>query len=198
MSAEDSSPLEPLKLSCSTSDCENELHCFRETKRLASAHPHGACQACGAQLIDWDRVHARSFEDVGATFAALRHEWVRHHFWEAPFDQRAVNHALRAGRTKLDEKIEARIRSAVAPAMPFRDGSQTPFSGQVTFYGQHAVAACCRKCVEYWHGIPRGRPLTDEEIGYLSRLVRLFVDLRLPDLPLHGQYVPPIRREEGV
>lgn len=193
MSTEESSP-EPLKLSCSTSDCENELHCFRESKRLASAYPHGACQACGAQLIDWDRLHTRSLDDVDGTFAALRNEWVRHHFWEAPFDQHAINHALRAGRTRLEERVQARITAALAPAEPFRDGSQTPFSGQVVYYGQHATAACCRKCVEYWHGIPRGRPLAAQEITYLSRLVSLFVDLRLPDLPRDGQYVPPIRR----
>lgn len=25
--------------------------------------------------------------------------------------------------------------------------------GNIVFYAQHAVAACCRNCIEVWHGI---------------------------------------------
>jgi len=26
-------------------------------------------------------------------------------------------------------------------------------SAEIVHYAQHATAACCRKCIEYWHGI---------------------------------------------
>jgi hypothetical protein len=41
--------------------------------------------------------------------------------------------------------------------------------------------------MEYWHGIPKGRALTDAEVEYLSRLAVLFITERLPDLPQGGE-----------
>jgi hypothetical protein len=35
------------------------------------------------------------------------------------------------------------------------------------FVAQHATATCCRGCLKKWHGIPCGRPLTQEEIDYI-------------------------------
>jgi hypothetical protein len=31
------------------------------------------------------------------------------------------------------------------------------------FVAQHATATCCRGCLEKWHSIPKGRPLSSEE-----------------------------------
>lgn len=53
----------------------------------------------------------------------------------------------------------------------------------------HAIAACCRTCASYWHGLPKGRPLTETEIAYLSELARRYLDARLPGLPEEGQRV---------
>ena len=39
------------------------------------------------------------------------------------------------------------------------------------FKAQHATALCCRKCLEKWHGIPRGRPLTEEEVNRLAEIL---------------------------
>jgi Domain of unknown function (DUF4186) len=55
------------------------------------------------------------------------------------------------------------IEKRLAPANPRRDGKQTPFRGHPVFIAQHATATCCRKCLEKWHDIPQGRPLTVEE-----------------------------------
>jgi hypothetical protein len=33
-----------------------------------------------------------------------------------------------------------------------------------------------------WHGIPRGRELTEEEIDYLCGLLRVYVAFKLPEL----------------
>ena len=53
-------------------------------------------------------------------------------------------------------------------------------SGNAIYYAQHATATCCRRCVEYWHGIRRGRKLTEREVGYLAELVMVFVRERVP------------------
>ena len=65
-------------------------------------------------------------------------------------------------------QAEQIIRTRLAPAMPENDGKQTPMRGFPVFIAQHATGTCCRNCLWKWHGIPAGRPLTDEEIGYIT------------------------------
>ena len=59
------------------------------------------------------------------------------------------------------------IRQRLADAEPKNDGKQTPMrgapKGHPVFIGQHATGTCCRGCLEKWHGIPKGRPLTEAE-----------------------------------
>lgn len=186
--------LEPLKVSCTSSDCENELHCFKATRELRKQNREGACRSCGKELVDWKRVHKRELRDASFTFEALKNELIRHHFWHQTIDQRAMNHALRKGRLQLNEAARQRIEKSIATAGNPRDGRQTPFEGNSLFYGQHATATCCRTCVEYWHGIPKSHDLSDDEIDYLHALLVRFLDERLPELPDAGQKIPPIRR----
>jgi hypothetical protein len=140
-------------------------------------------------------VQVRSIGDIQNTFESLSKEWIRHEFWERPFDQHALNHARRKGMRAMRE-VEAakRVRQSVGKAWHPREGRQTPFEGNVLYYAQHAVAACCRRCIEYWHGIPMGNPLEESEIDYLGRLVALYVERRLPSLNEEPVKVPPIRR----
>ena len=35
--------------------------------------------------------------------------------------------------------------------------------GHPVFLAQHATGTCCRDCLEKWHGIAKGRPLSDKE-----------------------------------
>ena len=56
---------------------------------------------------------------------------------------------------------------------------QTPFSGNVIYYAQHATATCCRKCIEAWHGIGRECHLTEEEIAYFAELMMHYIETRL-------------------
>src|SRR4051812_47751504 len=53
-------------------------------------------------------------------------------------------------------EITARRR---APAVPHKDGKQTPYGGHPVFVAQHATATCCRTCLQRWHDIAKGRPL---------------------------------------
>lgn len=189
--------LKPLKITCTSTDCESELHCFKAKRRVKDRLLPGPCRECGVQLVDWDRVHRRDLADQAYTFDALRHELIRHHFWHKEIDERAVNHATRKGKRKLRAAAKHRLATSIGPASQklYRDGLQTPMAGNVLFYAQHATASCCRKCVEYWHDIPSDRDLTPEELDYLCDLAWRYVEDRMPDLPEEGQYVPGRRRK---
>jgi hypothetical protein len=183
----------PLEIKCTSVDCENDLHCFKQLKKM-SPDQRGKCRSCGADLIDWKRLHQRDSADAAHTFAALKHELIRHHFFHGPLDERAKRHAQRKGGLLLKEAARDRLRRYLAPAQPPRDGRQTPFEGSVIYYAQHATATCCRTCLEYWHDIPKGRLLTPQEFEYCATLIDLFLHERLPDLAEEPIKVPPRRQ----
>lgn len=151
------------------------------------------CKQCKADLVDWTRVRKRDLQDVKHTFKALKLELVRHSYWHRPFDQKAINYALRKGGINLRMAAESRVRSSVGSPADAFDGRRTKWKGNPIFYAQHATASCCRKCVEKWHGIPREQRLSDDQIKYLTGLVVMYLDERLPNLPDYGQKVPSLR-----
>jgi hypothetical protein len=59
------------------------------------------------------------------------------------------------------------IEERLAPADPPNDGKQTPMRNHPIFIAQHATGTCRRGCLEKWHGIPKGYPLTTEEKAYI-------------------------------
>ena len=182
--------LKPLKITCTSSDCGKNLHCFRATKKMKQQGLKGTCRSCGLRLVDWKRVHRRNFTDVSYTFNALKFEMIRHHFWHIPLSSRAIRYALRKGHKRLSEATRKQIRRLVGSANPPFDGRQTPREtsprANAIHYAQHATAACCRKCIEEWHGIPQGQKLGDEEVFYLSDLAMLYLFERVPGLiPKH-------------
>lgn len=186
--------LEPLKITCTSTACGDELHCFRQARKSAEGRVAGGrCRDCGAQLVDFRRVHMRNLNDLKYTFRSLKYELIRHHFWHLEIDQRAKNYARRKGRAGMRNAAERRIRKSVGPAEPAFDGRQTGTVGNPLFFAQHATASCCRKCIEYWHGVEQGRPLTEDEVQYFTALVNIFIVERFPDLSEHGEKVPPIR-----
>jgi len=185
----------PLDIKCTATDCENDLHCFKQLKKM-KPDERGKCRDCGADLVDWKRLHRRDKGDAKHTFASLQHELIRHHFFHLSVDDQAMRHAQRKGRTKLKEAARHRLEKYLAVADPPRDGRQTPMQGNAIFYAQHATATCCRTCLEYWHAIPKGRPLTPDEVDYCAALVDLFLDEKLPDLADGPINVP--RRRPGV
>lgn len=180
----------PLRVSCTDSDCDNGLHCFKFHKKKMNETQRGSCRSCGAQLVDWNRVHRRDCKDAAYTFEALQHEYIRHHCWHITIDEKAVLHARRKGMRELMAAARHRLEKYVAPADPARDGRQTPFEGNSIFYAQHATACCCRTCLEYWHDIPKGRTLTSAEIDYCHQLVTLYLRQRLPHLREEPEKIP--------
>lgn len=63
------------------------------------------------------------------------------------------------------------IAKRLTPAVLENDGKQTPFRGHPVFVAQHATACCCRACLEKWHRIPKGRPLTPDEEAYVVKVL---------------------------
>jgi len=186
--------LEPLKVRCTSSNCDSGLHCFLASRKMLKENRNGQCRSCGISLIDWKRIHQHNVNDVGYTFSSLKKELVRHHFWHLDIDIKASNHARRKGKSGMVEAIDKRIKKYLAPAEPPFDGRQTPKSGNSIFYAQHATGTCCRKCVQEWHGVNKGVELSPEQVSYFSRLIMLFIEERLPYLTEHGEKIPSLSR----
>ena len=63
------------------------------------------------------------------------------------------------------------VKGRLGAAQPANDGKQTPTRNHPVFIAQHATATCCRGCLERWHRIPKGKRLTDEQIGYIVAVI---------------------------
>jgi hypothetical protein len=178
--------MEPLRITCTSADCENPLdptHCFKP-KRGQPGEP-GSCRECGAQLVDWARVHQRNLADVANTFSALENETFRHHMLHVDVPQKVLDLAMRRGIEELQARTDRAVRSALRTPRsknPY-DGRQTPRetspSARIQHYAQHATATCCRQCLEYWHNIPAESELTEEEFVYCVGLAWEYVERRL-------------------
>ncbi len=175
---------EPLKVHCTDTKCDDDLHCFAPNRRKKDWKKtyEGGCQACGKKLVDWGKVKARDLSDVKTTFWQLEHELIRHVFFHAPFDEASYKEAKALGPAGLRAKVRPYLAKKIGPEKIFRDGTQTKKEGSAIHYAQHATATCCRKCLEYWHGIERGRELTEGELDYCEGLVLAYIDKRADEL----------------
>jgi hypothetical protein len=71
------------------------------------------------------------------------------------------------------------INSRVAPDFPKNDGKQTPMRGHPVFIAQHATATCCRKCIQKWHGIEKGRALNGAEVDFVVALIMGWIERQI-------------------
>ncbi|MGA2797017.1 MAG: DUF4186 domain-containing protein [Thermoguttaceae bacterium] len=102
-------------------------------------------------------------------FAALGRSKFRGGFKLQPkerayLEEKTLPAVLDHGRKFLGERL--------GPAHPRNDGRQTPVRGHPVFVAQHATATCCRGCLEKWHRIPRGQPLSDRQIEYILEVIQ--------------------------
>ena len=72
------------------------------------------------------------------------------------------------------------INSRIAPKDPKNDGKQTPMNGHPVFIAQHATATCCRGCIDKWHRIKKGNPLTEKEIDFIVNLIMAWIQRQTP------------------
>ncbi|MHC4226901.1 MAG: DUF4186 domain-containing protein [Planctomycetota bacterium] len=64
------------------------------------------------------------------------------------------------------------VTKRLTDADPVNDGRQTPMKNHPVFVAQHATGTCCRKCLKKWHDIPKGKPLTEEHIDYILKVLK--------------------------
>jgi hypothetical protein len=200
--------LKPLKITCTSTRCEDNLHCFRLTQQQRRNGPTGRCRQCGVELVDWPRVTRRDIGDAKHTIAALQLELIRHHFWHLELSEYAESYAIRKGKHALRGAVRHQLDKAIGSPMHPRQGRQTPRetseNATVVHYAQHATATCCRACLEEWHGIESGADLDDSQLDYLTDLVMLYVMKKLPYLESEGQRVSrriprtaPVKKDVG-
>ena len=170
-------------------ECARGLHTYHKSP-ASNEIGHPVCGLCGNDDIDWERLHERDIADVDYVVAQLRTDRFRDKRWCKDLDEKALRHASRKGSNGLRDAVRKRIETSVGPARPFRDGTQTPYKGNIIHYGQHATATCCRECIEVWHGIPHGHDLTREETDYLVDLLLAYTTFKLPELRTPGQNQP--------
>ena len=73
------------------------------------------------------------------------------------------------------------VKTRLAPAWPKNDGRQTPMKNHPVFIAQHATATCCRGCLNKWHRISKGKPLSEKEVAYVVELIMAWIERQLDD-----------------
>lgn len=79
------------------------------------------------------------------------------------------------------------ITDRLSASFPLNDRKQTPMKGHPVFKAQHATATCCRSCLEKWHGIKKGRNLSDRQISFIVELIMAWIRIRAVDQTKGGQ-----------
>lgn len=80
------------------------------------------------------------------------------------------------GLAVIVEHARGFVTERLAPAKPKNDGKQTPMRNHPVFIAQHATGTCCRGCLEKWHGIEKGLPLTGEQIDYVVLVIQRWLE----------------------
>jgi hypothetical protein len=178
------SDLSPLDITCGSTKCEDELHCFTTSKSTVKKYGiQGVCKECGANLIDWKRIHENKIKDAQFIFDSMRNELIRHVYWHTPIKKEAIERAIKLGNSDLRIHSKKVLKAKIGTLNLRWDGQQTPKTGnEIVNYAQHATATCCRKCLEIWHNIKKEDKLTDEQLEFCTDLVMLYIEERVPEL----------------
>jgi hypothetical protein len=181
----------PLEISCRSTKCGPKVrpaerrHSFRSpVGELPGVG--GECIACGKTgLVDWERCWAKDPSDIDAIVDELRKELIRDAYWGEQLPERITRNASRRSGEELKARLEGTLQRALV-ANPFRDGIQTPFAygkaATIAHCAQHATGTCCRKCLEKWFAIPRGRELSKAEWEFVNGLAWQYELRRLDDV----------------
>ena len=107
--------------------------------------------------------------DLDVLFAALQRSNFRRRF---RLRGREAAYLQEKGLETILEHAREFIRKRLALAEPANDGRQTPMRNHPAFVAQHATGTCCRGCLEKWHNISKGRPLSGREVEYILTVLR--------------------------
>jgi hypothetical protein len=106
--------------------------------------------------------------DIDLLFASLQRSAFRSRFRLSP---KEADYLREKSLPTVLDHVGQFVTARLAPAKPLNDGRQTPTGNHPVFIAQHATATCCRKCLEKWHRIPKGRPLTRNHIDYIISVI---------------------------
>ena len=53
--------------------------------------------------------------------------------------------------------------------------------GHPVFIAQHGTATCCRKCIQKWHGIGKGRALGEAEVDFIVALIMGWIERQVKE-----------------
>ena len=112
-------------------------------------------------------------KDFTDLFARLDKSYYRSNF---RLKRKETEYLHKKGLSIVREEACRFIHERIAPAQPKNDGRQTPMRNHPVFVAQHATATCCRKCIEKWHTIPRGRALRPREITLLVDVIMYWIE----------------------
>jgi Domain of unknown function (DUF4186) len=175
-------------VTCSTTKCSEGYHCY--CKKKSSVRKFGkerVCKECGADLIDWERIHKGGLMEVDFTFESLKTEIIRHVFWHTPIDEEALEKAYARGYEGTKKRARQLLKTRIGKYNKVYDSRQTPLGkNEIVNYAQHATATCCRQCLETWHNIDMESPLSDEQLDFCAELVMKYIVTRIPNLPKDG------------
>jgi len=109
-----------------------------------------------------------SVRDIDELFTALGRSTFRSRF---RLRGKEASYLQQRGLETILEHARQFVESRLADAEPANDGKQTPMKNHPVFVAQHATATCCRGCLEKWHRIEKGRPLSAPEIDYIVGII---------------------------
>jgi len=107
--------------------------------------------------------------DIDELFSALGRSRFRSRF---RLSVKEAEYFKQKGMVTILEHARDFVTRRLAEANPANDGRQTPMRNHPVFISQHATGTCCRKCLQKWHYIFRGKPLTEEQIDYIIEILK--------------------------
>ena len=87
-----------------------------------------------------------------------------------------IEYIERKGLDTIRSHAEYFIRTRLAPVGNPMDGKQTPMKGHPVFRAQHALAFCCRGCLEKWYRIPKNRELSEDQIARIVSFIMYYIE----------------------
>ena len=114
-------------------------------------------------------IEDREMRDIDELFSALGRSKFRSRFRLSGKD---AEYFKQNGMAAILEHARDFVMRRLAEANPANDGKQTPMRNHPVFIAQHATGTCCRKCLQKWHYISRGKSLTEEQIDYIIEVLK--------------------------
>ncbi len=108
-----------------------------------------------------------------ALFERLRRSAFRSRFHLTDGDRAYI---AEKGLGTIRRHAEEIVAKRLSAENPDNDGKQTPMRGHPVFTAQHAAACCCRSCLEKWHHIPAGKPLSRDEQAYIADVLMDWIE----------------------